>query len=43
LPTRIQRELFEHSIDIATPRQVAWLKRRMARLLHGHKGDAGAA
>lgn len=41
LPTRIQRELFEHSFDVAAPPEVARLKRRIARFLHEHKDDAG--
>lgn len=41
LPTRIQRELFEHSFDTAEPLEVARLKRRIARFLHEHKDDAG--
>ena len=43
LPTRIQRELFEHSFDAVAPRGVARLKRRIARFLHEHKDDAGGA
>lgn len=42
LPTRIQRELFEHSFDVTAPLEVARLKRRVARFLHEHKDDAGA-
>lgn len=43
LPTRIQRELFEHSFDVAAPLEVARLKKAIARFLHEHKDDAGGA
>jgi hypothetical protein len=39
LPTRIQRELFEHSFSVAAPRQIARLKKRIAQFLHDHKDD----
>jgi hypothetical protein len=43
LPTRIQRELFEHSSDAIPPRGIARLKKRVARYLHEHKDDAGGS
>ena len=43
LPTRIQRELFEHSFDVTAPLEVALLKGRVARFLHEHKDDAGGS
>lgn len=43
LPTRIQRELFEHSFSAAAPREIASLKRRIAQFLHDHKDDTGDA
>ncbi len=43
LPTRIQRELFDHSFDVTAPLEVARLKRRIARFLHEHKDDVGGA
>ncbi len=43
LPTRIQRELFQHSFDVSKPLEVARLKRRIARYLHEHKDDGGGA
>ena len=43
LPTRIQHELFGHSLDAAASCDAAQLKRRIARFLHRHKDDAGSA
>ena len=39
LPTKIQRELFEHATSLADLRQTAQLKGRIARFLHDHKDD----
>jgi hypothetical protein len=39
LPTRIQRELFEHTLVDVEPRKVAMLKEQIARFLHTHKDD----
>jgi hypothetical protein len=39
LPTKIQRDLFDHAISIGEPRHTARLKERIARFLHSHKND----
>jgi hypothetical protein len=39
LPTRIQRELFEHTLVDLEPRKVTMLKEQIARFLHMHKDD----
>src|SRR5437588_9431494 len=40
LPTKIQRNLFDHAISMGEPRYTAQLKERIARFLHSHKNDA---
>ena len=40
LPTKIQRDLFDHAISMREPRYTAQLKERIARFLHRHKNDA---
>jgi hypothetical protein len=40
LPTRIQRDLFDHAISMGEPRYTAQLKERIARFLHRHKNGA---
>jgi hypothetical protein len=40
LPTKIQRDLFDHAIAMGEPRCTAELKERIARFLHRHKNDA---
>jgi len=42
LPTKIQRDLFDHAISMGEPRYTAQLKERIARFLHRHKNDARA-
>jgi hypothetical protein len=42
LPTKIQRDLFDHPISMGEPRYTAQLKERIARFLHRHKNDARA-
>jgi hypothetical protein len=39
LPTKIQRELFEHATSLADLAQTAPPKGRIARFLHNHKDD----
>jgi hypothetical protein len=39
LPTKIQRELFEHATSLADLAQTAPPKGRIARFLHDHKDD----
>ncbi len=39
LPTKIQRDLFDHAISMGEPRRTAQLKERIARFLHRHKND----
>jgi len=39
LPTKIQRELFEHATSLADLAQTAPLKGQIARFLHNHKDD----
>src|SRR6266851_9014193 len=39
LPTKIQRDLFDHAISMGEPRYTAQLKERIARFLHRHKND----
>ena len=39
LPTKIQRDLFDHAISMGEPRHTAQLKERIARFLHRHKND----
>jgi hypothetical protein len=39
LPTKIQRELFEHATSLADLTQTAQLKGQIARFLHNHKND----
>jgi hypothetical protein len=39
LPTKIQRELFEHATSLADLTQTAQLKGQIARFLHHHKND----
>jgi len=39
LPTRIQRELFEHATSLADLAQTAPPKGQIARFLHNHKDD----
>ena len=40
LPTKIQRELFEHATSLADLAQTAPPKGQIARFLHNHKDDA---
>jgi hypothetical protein len=40
LPTKIQRELFEHATSLADLTQTAQRKGQIARFLHNHKDDA---
>jgi hypothetical protein len=39
LPTKIQRELFEHAASLADLGETAELKGQIARFLHNHKND----
>jgi hypothetical protein len=39
LPTKIQRELFEHATSLADLAQTTELKGQIARFLHNHKND----
>jgi hypothetical protein len=39
LPTKIQRELFEHATSLADLAQTAPPKDQIARFLHNHKDD----
>jgi hypothetical protein len=39
LPTKIQRELFEHAASLADLAQTASAKGQIARFLHNHKDD----
>jgi len=39
LPTKIQRELFEHATSLADLGQTVELKGQLARFLHNHKDD----
>ena len=39
LPTKIQRELFEHASSMGEPNHTAELKGQVARFLHQHKDD----
>jgi hypothetical protein len=39
LPTKIQRELFEHATSLADLGQIAPPKSQIARFLHDHKDD----
>ncbi len=39
LPTKIQRELFEHATSLADLAQTAPPKAQIARFLHNHKDD----
>jgi hypothetical protein len=39
LPTRIQRQLFEHAVSMGEAGQTAMLKEQIARFLHKHKDD----
>jgi len=39
LPTKIQRELFEHATSLADLAQTAPPKGQIARFLHNHKND----
>jgi hypothetical protein len=39
LPTKIQRELFEHATSLADLAQIAPPKDQIARFLHNHKDD----
>jgi hypothetical protein len=39
LPTRIQRQLFEHAVAMGEAGQTAQLKEQIARFLHKHKVD----
>jgi len=39
LPTKIQRELFEHATSLADLAQTAPPKGQIARFLHNHKDD----
>jgi hypothetical protein len=39
LPTRIQRELFEHAVSMGEPRHTSELKQRIARFLAKHEDD----
>jgi len=39
LPTKIQRELFEHATSLADLAQTAPAKGQIARFLHNHKDD----
>jgi hypothetical protein len=39
LPTKIQRELFEHAASLADLKQTAPPKGQIARFLHAHKDD----
>lgn len=39
LPTKIQRELFEHAASLADLGQTAEVKGQIARFLHNHKDD----
>ena len=39
LPTKIQRELFEHATSLADLAQAALAKGQIARFLHNHKDD----
>jgi hypothetical protein len=41
LPTKIQRELFEHAASLADLAQTASAKGQIARFLHNHKDDGG--
>ena len=41
LPTKIQRELFEHATSLADLAQTAPPKGQIARFLHNHKDDGG--
>ncbi|HLL28032.1 MAG TPA: hypothetical protein VKT73_10375 [Xanthobacteraceae bacterium] len=43
LPTKIQRELFEHAASLAGLGQTAELKGQIARFLHNHKDDDALA
>jgi hypothetical protein len=43
LPTKIQRELFEHAASLADLGETAELKGQIARFLHNHKGGGGRA
>ena len=40
LPTRIQRQLFDHAASVGEPRYTTQLKEQIARFLHNHKDDA---
>jgi hypothetical protein len=40
LPTKIQRELFEHASSLADLAQTAPPKGKIARFLHNHKDDS---
>ena len=40
LPTKIQRELFEHAASLADLGQTVVLKGQIARFLHNHKDDS---
>jgi hypothetical protein len=39
LPTRIQRQLFDHAAAMGEPRYTMQLKEQIARFLHNHKDD----
>ena len=39
LPTKIQRELFEHAASLADLKQRASPKGQIARFLHAHRND----
>jgi len=39
LPTKIQRELFEHATSLADLTQTAQRKGQIARFLHDHKDE----
>lgn len=39
LPTRMQRQLFDHAASMGEPRQTTQLKEQIARFLHNHKDD----
>jgi hypothetical protein len=39
LPTRIQRQLFDHAAAMGEPRYTTQLKEQIARFLHNHKDD----
>jgi hypothetical protein len=42
LPSRIQRQLFDHAASMGEPRYTTQLREQVARFLHKHKDDTQA-